>query len=61
MPFGMCNAPMTFQRVMEVVHSGLLWKNCFVYIVNVLVCSRTFEEHITHLDQVLGHLREAGL
>ena len=61
MPFGMCNAPATFQRLMEVVLGGLLWKNCFVYIDDVLVCSRTFEEHLTHLQQVLSRLREAGL
>ena len=61
MPFGMCNAPATFQRLMEVVLGGLLWKNCFVYIDDVLVCSRTFEEHLTHLQQVLTRLREAGL
>ena len=52
MPFGMCNA--TFQRLMEVVLAGLLWKNCFAYIDDVLVCSNTFEEHLTHLKEVLS-------
>ena len=61
MPFGMCNAPATFQRLMEVVLAGLLWQNCFVYIDDVLVCSQTFEEHLTHLGQVLSRLRQAGL
>ena len=61
MPFGMCNAPATFQRLMEVVLAGLLWKNCFVYIDHVLVCSNTFEEHLTHLEEVLSRLQQAGL
>lgn len=61
MPFGMCNAPATFQRLMEVVLAGLLWKNCFVYIDDVLVCSATFEEHLTHLEEVLSRLRQVGL
>ena len=61
MPFGMCNAPATFQRLMEVVLAGLLWKNCFVYIDDVLVCSQTFEEHLTHLAQVMSRLQQAGL
>ena len=61
MPFGMCNAPATFQRLMEVVLSGILWKHCFIYIDDVLVCSQTFEEHLTHLREVLLRLRQAGL
>ena len=39
MPFGMCNEPATFQRLIEVVLAGLLWKECFAYIDNVLVSS----------------------
>ena len=61
MPFGMCNAPATFQRLMEVVLAGLLWNNCFVYLDDVLVCSSTFEEHIAHLQEVLSRLHQAGL
>ena len=61
MPFGLCNAPATFQRLMQVVLSGLEGKVCFVYIDDILVCSKTFEEHIDHLKQVLHRLRKAGL
>ena len=61
LPFGLCNGPSTFQRLMEVVLSGLVWDSCFVYIDDVLVCSRTFEEHLQHLRQVFTRLREANL
>lgn len=39
MPFSMCNAPATFQKLMEVDLAGLIWKSCFAYIDDVLVCS----------------------
>lgn len=61
MPFGMCNAPATFQRLIEVVLAGLLWKNCFAYIDDLLICSQTFQEHLEHLSEVLARLRKAGL
>ena len=61
LPFGLCNGPSTFQRLMEVVLSGLVWSSCFVYIDDVLVCSRTFEEHLQHLSQVFERLRQANL
>ena len=61
MPYGMCNAPATFQRLMEVVLAGQLWKNCSMFIDDVLVCSNTFEEHLTHLKEVLPRLQQAGL
>ena len=61
MPFGMCNAPATFQRLMEVILSDLLWKSCFVYIDDVLICSRSFDDHLKHLEQVLQRLQDAGL
>ena len=41
MPFGLCNAPSTFQRLMQVVLAGLEWQCCFVYIDDILVCSRS--------------------
>ena len=61
MPFGMCNAPATFQRLIEIVLAGLLWKNCFAYVDDLLICSQTFQEHLEHLHEVLARLRKAGL
>ena len=54
MPFGLCNAPSTFQRLMQTVLTGLEDKTCFVYIDDILVCSRTFEEHVRHLKAQEG-------
>ena len=61
MTFGMCNAAATFQRLMECVLSGMIWKSCFAYIDDVLVGSRTFDEHLNNLQQVFSRLRKAGL
>ena len=60
MPFGLCNAPATFQRLIQAVLSGLEWQVCFVYL-DMLVCSRSFQEHLQHLDLVMERLRQAGL
>lgn len=61
MPFGLCNAPATFQRLMQVVLAGLEWDCCFVYIDDILVASKTFEEHLYHLQLVFDRLRKAYL
>ena len=61
MPFGLCNALATFQRLMQVVLSGLEWDCCFVYIDDILVASKTFEEHLHHLQLVFERLQKAGL
>ena len=46
MPFGLCNTPATFQRVMQAFTTGLEWRNCFVYLDDSLIASRTFDEHL---------------
>ena len=61
MPFGLCNGPATFQRLMQAVLSGLEWRVCFVYLDDILVCTRTFHEHLQHLNLVIERLRQAGL
>ena len=61
MPFGLCNAPATFQRLLQTVLAGLEGKFCFVYIDDILVCSKSFEEHLQHLQQIFERLRKAGL
>ena len=61
MPFGLCNAPATFQRLMELVLAGLQWKSCLVYLDDVIIVGRTFSEHLCNLTEVLSRIREAGL
>ena len=61
MPFGLVNAPSTFQRLMETVMTGLTPRKCLVYIDDLLVMGRTFPEHLANLQEVLQRLREADL
>ena len=61
MPFGLCNAPATFQRLMEKVLATMQWKDCLVYIDDVLVWSSTFADHISKLRGVFEVIRKAGL
>ena len=61
MPFGLCNAPSTFQRTMDTVLAGLKWHTCLVYIDDVLVFSPTFEDHLKDLRAVLQRFREHNL
>ena len=61
MPFGLSNAPSTFQRLMETTLRDLNWKSCLIYLDDVIVFSHTFEEHLNHLAQVFDRLREANL
>ncbi|RXW12198.1 hypothetical protein EST38_g13657 [Candolleomyces aberdarensis] len=61
MPFGYRNGPAVFQRVMQNVLSPYLWLFCLVYIDDIVIFSRTFEEHLGHVDQVLGAIRDAKI
>jgi len=61
MPFGLCNAPATFERLMERVLSGLHWKTCLVYLDDIIVIGKTFEKHLANLEQVFQRISAAGL
>jgi hypothetical protein len=58
LPFGLCNAPATFQRFMDRVLAGLLWKNCLVYLDDIIVFTSTFEQHLKDFAQVLDRFVE---
>ena len=61
MPFGLANAPATFQRLMEVVLHGVAREVCFVYLDDIVVIGATWEEHLANLTRVLDRIRRAGL
>ena len=61
LPFGLTNAPATFQRLMDMVLAGLHWSHCLVYIDDVIVLGRTFQDHLSNIALVLQRLRSAGL
>ena len=61
MPFGLCNAPSTFERCMELIMKGLQWKTLLIYLDDLIIFSSTFDEHISRLDEVLTRLSNAGL
>jgi len=61
MPFGLPNADATFQRLMVIIMSGLCFQCCLVYLDDIIVFSRTPEQHLDRLRIVLERLRSAGL
>ena len=61
MPFGLCNAPATFERLMDRVLKGVELSTALVYLDDILVHAKSFETHIVKLKVVLERLRKAGL
>ncbi|GBG76468.1 hypothetical protein CBR_g22216 [Chara braunii] len=60
MSFGLTNAPATFQRAMNDIFKGILEQYVLVYLDDILVYSRTLEEHLRYLRDVLDRLRGHG-
>ncbi|GBN12921.1 Transposon Ty3-I Gag-Pol polyprotein [Araneus ventricosus] len=61
MPFGLCNAPATFERAMDNLLRHLKWQMCLCYLDDIVVFSQTFPEHLERLCCVLRCIQEAGL
>jgi hypothetical protein len=61
MPFGLTNEPSTFMRLMNEVFRSLIGKYVVVYFDDILIYSKSLDEHIEHLRAVFGALREARL
>ncbi|XP_074532106.1 uncharacterized protein LOC141795198 [Halichoeres trimaculatus] len=61
MPFGLCNAPATFQRLMQQCLSGQLAESLLVYLDDIIIYSPDFSSHLQHLDELFQKLWRHGL
>ncbi|GBM38694.1 Retrovirus-related Pol polyprotein from transposon 297, partial [Araneus ventricosus] len=61
MPFGLCNAPATFERLMETVLRGLTSEACLVYLDGIIIVGRTLQEHLNNIRKVFQRLQKANL
>ena len=61
MPFGLCNAPASFERFMKHVLRGLQWESCLVYLDDIIVAGSTLEETVRNMGKILDWLRSARL
>ena len=59
LPMGITNAAPAFQKNMEIMLSGLLWKSCIVYIDDIIIYSKTFAEHLKHIREVLREIKKS--
>ncbi|XP_011686344.1 PREDICTED: uncharacterized protein LOC105449050 [Wasmannia auropunctata] len=61
MPFGLKNAPSTFQRLMDTVLSGLQGNELFVYMDDIVIYAKSLKEHELKFNRLMQRLREANL
>ena len=61
MPFGLSNSPATYQRLMEECLGDLHLSICFIFLDDLIIFSRTYEEHMERLQLVFDRLRATGL
>jgi Reverse transcriptase (RNA-dependent DNA polymerase). len=61
MPFGLKSAPATFQRMMDIVLSGLQGVEMFVYMDDIVIYAKSLQEHSEKLGKLMGRLKTARL
>uniref|UniRef100_A0A3B1IG97 Gypsy retrotransposon integrase-like protein 1 n=1 Tax=Astyanax mexicanus TaxID=7994 RepID=A0A3B1IG97_ASTMX len=61
MPFGLCNAPATFQRLMERMFGDCRYQSVLLYLDDVIVFSSSVEQHLERLAEVFSRLQKQGL
>ncbi|CAG2212109.1 Retrovirus-related Pol polyprotein from transposon 17.6,Transposon Ty3-I Gag-Pol polyprotein,Transposon Ty3-G Gag-Pol polyprotein,Retrovirus-related Pol polyprotein from transposon 297 [Mytilus edulis] len=61
MPFWLCCAAQTFERLMETVLAGLQWEVCLVYLDDIIVFGKTLDDMLVNLRTVFDRLKSAGL
>ena len=61
MGFGLCNAPATYSRIMNLVLRGHNWDTVLAFLDDIIVMGNDFEDHLVNLEGVLKRLQEYGL
>ncbi len=61
MPFGLCNAPATFERLIELVLKDVKWKVCLIYLDDIILYSAGFYPAMDRLKMIWKRIREANL
>lgn len=60
MPFGLCNAPATFERMIDSALRGKKRRACLCYLDDIIVFSSGFEQHLQLLSEVLSTIAKSG-
>lgn len=60
-PFGLTNAPATFQSTMNTLFAAMMRKSVLVFMDDILIYSPTLEAHMSHLDEVFNILQQNQL
>ncbi|XP_014674249.1 PREDICTED: RNA-directed DNA polymerase homolog [Priapulus caudatus] len=60
-PYGPCNAPPLFQRLMELAFADMSWEVMLTYLDDLAIFTKTFDEHLEVLEEVFQRLHKAGL
>jgi hypothetical protein len=61
MTLGLSNAPSTYSRLMDLVLSGLTYRYCLVYLDDTIIYSKSFDEHLEHLEEIFDRFIQAKL
>ena len=61
MSMGLCNAPSTFQRAMNLILRGMTWKSVLAFLDDVMVLGKSFDEHLENLREVLERFKQHNL
>lgn len=61
LPFGLCNSPASFNRVMQCILQGLTWSECLAYLDDVIILGKNFDDHLQNLSAVLDRFKTYNL
>ncbi|KII75178.1 Transposon Ty3-G Gag-Pol polyprotein [Thelohanellus kitauei] len=61
MPFGLCNAPSTFQALMDRILKEAIGRYCMVYLDDIIIYSKSLQDHINHIERIFSMLKKANI